>query len=135
MLRKIILVIMATLVSYALTAFSGYILYALSTGRSEAQLSVLVRFVFNPVIALLVGCFVGALSKDQPAWTSAIGLAPWALLVHGSRSSAGISGLVTWVAPVAIYILLGAVAGAFAWRLRHRAEMGKPGGRAGATVS
>lgn len=62
MLRKILLVVMATVVSYSLTAFSGYFLYTLSQGRSEARLSVLVRFIFNPGIALAVGVLVGLLS-------------------------------------------------------------------------
>jgi len=135
MLRKILLVIIATVVSYALTAFSGYVLYTLSTGRSEAQLSILVRFVFNPAIALLVGCLVGILSKDHPAWTSAVGLTAWALLVHGSHSSEAIFGLIAWAAPVAVYIVLGAVAGFFAWRLRQRAETSRPGVRAGFRAS
>jgi hypothetical protein len=112
MLRKILLVVMATVVSYALTVLGGYGVYTISAGRSDAQLSVLVRFVLNPLIALLVGCLVGILSKDHPAWTSAIGLAAWALLVHGSRNSGMISGVVTWAAPIVVYVALAAVAGA-----------------------
>ena len=135
MLRKTLLVIMATVVSYTLTAVGGYVLYTLSTGQSEAQLSVLVRFILNPLIALLVGCLVGLLSKDHPAWTSAIGLVAWALLVHGSRSSGSISGLIAWAAPVAVYIILGALAGVVAWRFRNRAGTTRPSVRAGIAAS
>lgn len=135
MLRKILLVIMAIVVSYALTAVSGYILYTLSTGRSEAQLSLLVRFIFSPAIAILVGCFVGILSKDHPARASAIGLVAWATKLHGSGASSTISGLVNWAAPVAVYISVGAIAGVFAWRLRHRHEASRPTVRAGIATS
>ena len=48
MLRRVLLVVMATVVSYVLTACSGYILYTISDGRSEAHLSLMVRFLFNP---------------------------------------------------------------------------------------
>ena len=48
MLRRVLLVVLATVVSYVLTACSGYILYTISEGRSEAHLSLMVRFLFNP---------------------------------------------------------------------------------------
>src|SRR6266404_6165758 len=52
----------------------------LKDGRSEAHLSLMVRFLFNPLIALAVGALVGLLSSDHPALTSVIGLTPWALM-------------------------------------------------------
>ena len=120
MLRRILLVVMATVVSYSLTAASGYALYTLSQGRSEAQLSVLVRFVFNPGIALVVGVLVGLLSKDYPALTSTVGLAPWAVMSHGSSRGGAIPGWLMWAGPILVYLALGAIAAVFAWRLRHR---------------
>ena len=71
MLRRVLLVVMATVVSYVLTACSGYILYIISDGRSEAHLSLMVRFLFNPLIALIVGVLVGLLSSDHPATVGA----------------------------------------------------------------
>jgi hypothetical protein len=59
MLRRILLAVMAIVVSYSLTGISGYLIYTLSQGRSETQLSLIVRFIFNPVIALAVGGLVG----------------------------------------------------------------------------
>jgi uncharacterized membrane protein len=55
MLRRILLVVMAMVASYSLTGISGYMIYTLSQCRSEAQLSLLIRFIFNPLIALVVG--------------------------------------------------------------------------------
>jgi hypothetical protein len=74
MLRKILLVIVAIVFSLALTIFSGYILYKISDRNSEMQLSLMIRFIFNPIIAMLAGVLVGALSKDHPALTSIVGL-------------------------------------------------------------
>jgi hypothetical protein len=73
-LRRLLLILMAVITSFALTACSGYVLYILSEGRSERHLSLMVRFIFNPVEALLVGGLVGLLSKDYLAWTSVVGL-------------------------------------------------------------
>jgi hypothetical protein len=78
-----------------------------------------------------VGGLVGILSKDHPAWTTAIGLAAWALLVHGADGS-GILGWILWATPVGVYIALGAAASYFAWRFSHKT---KPGIRADATAS
>jgi len=136
MFRKTLLVITATILSYALTVIGGYVIvYTMTPARTDAQLSVFVRFVLNPVIALLVGGVVGILSKDHPAWTSAIGLVAWALLVHGSRGSGGIPGVVTWTVPVVTYIAIGAEAASLAWRLRRRASGDRPGIRAGVAAS
>lgn len=120
MLRRVLLVVMAMVVSYSLTAGSGYVLYSLSQGRTEAQLSLMIRFIFNPLIALVVGLLVGFLSKDHPALTSIVGLAPWAVMLHGSGRGGPISSwLGWWVGPILVCFALGAIAAVFAWRLRH----------------
>jgi hypothetical protein len=80
MLRRILLVVMAAVTSFALTACSGYILYTISEGRSEGHLSLMIRFIFNPAIAVLVGVVVGLLSRDHPVLTTIVGLAPWVLM-------------------------------------------------------
>ena len=99
MLRRILLVVMAVAISFGMTACSGYLLYTISEGRSEGHLSLMIRFIFNPAIALLVGVLVGLLSKDHPALTSIVGLVPWILMLHGSRSGGTLSGTVAWIGP------------------------------------
>jgi hypothetical protein len=125
MLRKILLVVMAIVVSYFLTGISGYLIYTLSLGRSEAQLSLLVRFIFNPVIALVVGTLIGFLSKDHPAIVSIVGLAPWAVMLHGSSSGGAILGWLMWAGPILIYLALGATASVLACRVRNRREVAR----------
>jgi len=120
MLRRVLLVVLATVVSYVLTACSGYILYTISEGRSEAHLSLMVRFLFNPLIALAVGVLVGLLSSDHPALTSVVGLTPWALMLRGPGRGGSVSGLRAWLGGMLVYFALGAVAAAFAWQLRHK---------------
>ena len=77
MLRKILLVIVAIVFSFALTLVSSYILYKISDQYSEMQLSLMIRFTVNPIIAALTGFLIGALSKDHPARISIIGWVPW----------------------------------------------------------
>jgi hypothetical protein len=125
MLRRILLVVMAAGVSYSLTAVSGYVLYTLSEGRTEVQLSMLVRFLFNPGIALIVGILVGLLSRDYPGLVSIGGLMPWAVTVHGSSRGGSTPGWVMWVTPTVVYLALGGIAAVFAWRFRHRYGAGK----------
>jgi len=128
MLRRILLVVMAVAVSFGMTACSGYLLYTISEGRSEGHLSLMIRFIFNPAIALLVGVLVGFLSKDHPALTSIVGLVPWILMLHGSRSGGTLSGTVAWMAPILVYLALAAGSAALAWRFRHGREGGRSAG-------
>ena len=125
MLRRVLLVLMATVVSYSLTSFGGYILYTLSEGRSETRLSLAVRLLFNPVIALVVGCLVGFLSKDRPALTSIVGLAPWALMLLGLGRGRPLTGWLEWIGPILAYVALGTIAAVLAWRLRHARDVCK----------
>ncbi len=81
MLRKVLLVLMAVVISYGMTAFAGYILYASSVRVSEAHLSIVIRFIASPLIAVLIGSVVGFLSKDRPVPTIIIGLAPWTIML------------------------------------------------------
>ena len=127
MLRKVLLVLMAVVLSYGLTAFAGYILYISSEGRCEAQLSMVVRFIVNPVIFVLIGSLVGVLSKDRPVPTSIVGLAPLAILfLSGPNKPVAISGWLNWLAPILVYMPLGATAAVSAWRYRHKSA--KPSG-------
>ena len=109
MLRRVLLVVMATVISFGLTAGGGYIMYTFARGQSEIHLSLLIRFIFNPLIALVIGALVGFLSKDHPLVTSIIGIAPWAMVLHGSMS----------IGPVLDYVALCAIAAIIAWRLRR----------------
>ena len=92
MLRKVLVVVIAVITSYGLTAFVGYVLYTNAAGRTEGQLSTIVRFVINPVMAVLIGCLVGFLSKDHPIATSVVGLAPWGILLLSPNKPTSIFG-------------------------------------------
>jgi hypothetical protein len=123
MLRKVLLVVMAVVASFAFTTLSGYLLYTISEGRSEGHLSLLIRFIFNPAIAVLVGVLVGLLSKDHPALTSTVGLVPWVLmLLHGSGG--GLT-LLAWIGRILVYLMLAAGLAALVWRFRHGRKGGK----------
>jgi hypothetical protein len=120
MLRRILLVVMAMVASYSLTGISGYMIYTLSQCRSEAQLSLLIRFIFNPLIALVVGALVGFLSKGNPALVSIVGLGPWAMMLHGSSGGEAIFRWLIGLVPILIYLALGATASMLVWRVRNR---------------
>lgn len=115
MLRKVLLVLMAVVTSYGLGALAGYVLYINSAGRSEAQLSTTVRFIVSPLIAAMVGCLVGLLSKDHPIATSVVGLAPWAIMLVSPDRPVSISGCAGWLVPILVYIPLGATAAGLVW--------------------
>jgi hypothetical protein len=121
MLRKVLLVLMTVVVSYGLTAFAGYIVYIGSEARSEAHLSLVIRFIASPLIVVLIGSLVGFLSKDRPIPTLIIGLAPWTIMLLSSPNKPeSISGWLGWLAPILVYMPLGATAAAFAWRYCHK---------------
>jgi hypothetical protein len=120
MLRKLLLVVMAVVVSYGLTALAGYLVYMNSVGRSEGHLSATVRFVVSPLIATLIGCLVGLLSKDHPIATSIFGLAPWAIMLLSPHEPASILSWAEWTVPILVYIPLGATAACLSWRYRRK---------------
>jgi hypothetical protein len=119
MLRRILLAATASAASFALTACSGYLLYRISEGWGEGRLSLLIRFIFNPIIAALVGVLVGLLSKDHPALTSIVGLVPWALMLHGLKSAGTLRGNLIWMAAVAVCFVFAASSAILAWRFRR----------------
>ena len=125
MLRRILLVIMAVVVSFGLTACSGYLLYTISEGRSEGHLSLMIRFIFNPTIAAVAGVLVGLLSKDRPALTSIVGLVPWILVVRGLKGPGTLSGNIASMGAVLVYLILAACSAELAWRLRRADEAAK----------
>lgn len=119
--RRVLVVLMAVAHSYILTAVSGYALYKLSDSRSEAQLSLMVRFIFNPAIALIIGFLVGLLSKDYPAPTAIVGLVPWALMLGVPAGKGALTGNpFTWIASILVQVTLGVAAALFASRWRQR---------------
>ena len=121
MLRKSLLVIMAVVVSYGLTALAAYILYACSERLSERHMSLLVQFVINPTIAVLIGALVGLLSRDHPIATSIVGLTPWTIMLLASpyKPNSG-SGWASWFFPVLVYLPLAPIAASLAWRHRRK---------------
>jgi hypothetical protein len=120
MLRRILLVVMAVALSYGLAALAGYILYSVSEGRSESHLSVIVRFIVSPVVAIVIGGLVGFLSKDHPVPTSIVGLAPWAIMLLSPNKPVSPLSWVVWLVPLLVYLPLGGAISAFAWRLHQR---------------
>jgi len=127
MMRKVLLALMAFVLSYGLTAVAGYLLNISSQGRREAQLSLVVRFIITPVIFVLIGSLVGVLSKDRPVLTSIVGLAPLAILfLSGPNKPVAVSGWLNWLVPILVYMPLGATAAVSAWRYRHKSV--KPSG-------
>ena len=121
MLRKAILFVLAVAVSFGLTAFSGYLVYASSAGRSEANLSLVVRFAISPIIAILIGILVGFLSKDHPVLTAVLGLLPWTIMFLASpHKPTSLSAWAGWLAPPLICVPLAATAAWMAWRYRCR---------------
>ena len=120
MLRRFLLVLMAFVASYSLTALAGYALSAASDSTSDAKLSILVRTIFNPLIAILVGALVGLLSRDYAVQITLFGLTPWALLLVGPRKPVSFSGWIISLTPIFVLLPMAAVASAFVWRYRHR---------------
>ncbi len=114
--RTILLVVMAVIVSFALTAFGGYFLYRFSAQANEHQLSWLANHLLNPCSAVVIGLLVGSLSRNHAIPTAIVGLAPWALSlnIYCCRPTAeAISALCELE-------VLAAIAAALSWRLFHK---------------
>ena len=117
MVRRVLVVVMAIIVSHLLVALSGYLLYTFSVGRSEARLSLMVRLFVSPAIAVLTGVLVGLSSKDRPVLLAVLGLAPWILNLFGPEKP----GL-AWLGSSGVYIALGAIAAGLVFQFRRRDE-------------
>ena len=116
MFRRVVLVIVAIVVSHSLAALSGYILFMLSSKLGEATLSLIARFVVGPGIAILSGALIGLLSRDHPGVISTLGLAPlWVFNLLSSDRP-------TWASlvPGFAFIAFGAIAAQLVSRLRHQ---------------
>ena len=119
MLRKTLLIVLAVLVSVALTGIAGYLINANSASRSEANFSLVVRFVISPIIAILIGILVGFLSKDHAVLTAVLGLLPWTVVLLGTpHKPTSLAAWAGWLAPPVIYVALAATAALLAWRYR-----------------
>ncbi len=120
MVRRVILVLGAVVASYLLTAVSGYLLYRFSEFRTEAQLSVIVRFIFDPTIALIIGVLVGLFTRDHPAITAVASLAPWVLTINAPSAAALSRSPFPSIVSILVPLALGATAASFAWRYRQK---------------
>lgn len=121
MWRKILLVLTAIALTYTLTAFAGYALYAHSDGRSAASLSVVVRFLINPMIVILVGTFVGRFSRNRPVPVAILGLLPWAAVILSSpRKPTSLSDWAYWSSVIVIHLSVGAAVSLLVWRFGRR---------------
>jgi hypothetical protein len=127
MLRKALLVIAAIGMTYGSTALAGYMLYANSEGRSEAGLAALIRFAINPVIAVLIGAFVGLFSKNHPVPVTILGLAPWiVLLLSTPNKPISMSDWVQWLSPILVYLPLAVIAASLISRYRSIVRQANP---------
>src|SRR4051795_8851465 len=105
MMRKLFLALAAIALTFALTAFSGYMLYTQSDGRTDASLSVVVRLVINPMIVILIGAFVGRFSLDRPVPVAILGILPWAFVVLSNpRKPTSMSAWACWVSLMLIHL-------------------------------
>ena len=121
MLRKTLLVILAVAVSFGLTAFAGYVVYSNSADTAETNLSLVVRFAINPIIAVLIGALVGRLSKDHPALVAVLGLAPWTMMLLASpHKPTSLSAWAGWFSPLVICLPLSAAVARWTWRYSHQ---------------
>jgi hypothetical protein len=121
MWRKILLALTAIALAYALTAFAGYVLYTHSDGRSEASLSVVVRFLVNPMIVIIVGAFVGTFSRNRPVPVAILGLLPWAAVILSSpRRPTSLPGWAYWFSVIVIHLSAGAAVALLVWRYGRR---------------
>ena len=121
MLRKTLLIVLAVLVSFALTGIVGYLISANSASRSEANLSLVVRFAISPIIAILIAVLVGFLSKDHAVLTAVLGLLPWTVMSLASpHKPTSLSAWAGWLAPLVVCLPLAATSAWIAWRYRCR---------------
>jgi len=120
MARRVLLVVMATIVSLSLAALSGYLLYTVSAGRSEVHLGLVARFIISPVIAIITGVLVGLLSKDHPIPISIIGLAPWMFNFFSPDRPT-----LAWLGSGTVWMALGAIAAQHAFRFRQEGKFAK----------
>jgi len=125
MLRKIFIVLLGVVIVYLATAGGGYLLYSMerSAGWSEPRLGKLIRYVLNPMIAILVGLFVGSLAKSRAGLLASLSLAPVTIPIFRSRLlSSSHQLLVIFLS--CLYILLGAVVAEIVFRARTRVRVG-----------
>jgi len=107
-------------VSFGLTGSSAYVLSSFSGNRSEAQLSVLVRYFLSPLIAAMTGALVAAFSTDRPLYPTVVGLAPWSLTFLASPTRPDTLELLTQTVLVILYVGVGAVVALFIWKVRTK---------------
>ena len=116
--RQIVAVLTGVLVSFLAAAASGYVIYQLSSGSPEAA-PALARYLFNPIIALLVGACVGALVRSHPGILAALSLAPSSIAPLLSRQLDS-AHLFFMIFLSGVNLLLAAAAAVFVFRLRSQ---------------
>lgn len=125
MLRQLLTVVLGLVICALAFVGSGYLLYQFSDSMTEPQLGLLVRSIFNPCIAFIVGACVGALAKSRPAVLAVLSLAPW-MQPFGSPMQAfrthchGAAQLLTLTSLDVLYLCVGAAAATFVFRRRAR---------------
>ena len=123
MLRNILAIALGVMLSFLLLVASGYLVYhiQLSTGWSEPRLGSLVRYVIDPLIAIIAGSLVGALARSRAGVLAALSLIPWVLVPLFYRRLSALHEA-TLIFLSCFYLLLGAGVAQFVFRIRARTK-------------
>ena len=121
--RQILTVLLGVVLSYLVTAAGGYFVFhiQLYTRWSEPQLGALVRYLINPLIAVIVGSVVGALAKKRAGVLAVLSLIPWALVPLFSRRLNALHETILFFSSV-LSVCLGVAAAIFIFRVRTRTK-------------
>lgn len=116
MIRNLVLIALAILISFSLTIAGGYAMYHFSAAANEYQLGWFANHLFNPIVAVIVGLLIGSFSRSHAVIITVLGLMPWALSlnIYGCRPIAAAAGALIELE------ILGAVAAVVSWKFFHK---------------
>jgi hypothetical protein len=119
--RQILIVLLGVVLSYLLIVTSAYIVYRieLSTSWSEPQLGALLRYLIDPLIAIIVGGVAGALAKKRAGLLAALSLLPLATVIPIFKRLDSLRETVL-IFLSCFYLLLGASVAQLTFRMRAR---------------
>jgi chromate transport protein ChrA len=121
--RHILIVLLGLVLSHLMMVTSGYIVYriGLSTGWSDPQLGALLRYLIDPLIAVIVGSVVGALAKKRAGLLGALSLLPLVTFIPLFKRLDFLHETVL-IFLSCLYLLLGASVAQLAFRMRARTK-------------
>lgn len=112
-MKKLMVVVLGVLASFALTIASARILFHFAS--DDVSIRFAVRYISSPLIAIGVGALVGLAIRDKAGIIAALSLAPWTLwiVLTTNWSIATLSQIVITVVSALVYIALGICAAVF----------------------